>query len=147
MPSGGIEGRVVSRRGRGRSDRPQIRDPSRVSNLCSQNTGQFFSSQNEENWIDFSGLGDRFWVSQRSFLTSGGQICPLGGQFEGLGSQIRDQDPDFDLWEAKICGPKTDFPYGRANFDLWEVKTRLIWPILGLEGPKRPISGIPAWKR
>ena len=62
-------------------------------------------------------------------------------------AQIRDQDPDFDLKEAKICGPKTDFPYGRANFDLWEVKTRLIWPILGLEGPKRPISGIPAWKR
>ena len=28
------------------------------------------------------------------------------------------QDPDFDLWEAKICGPKTDFPSGRANFDL-----------------------------
>ena len=29
------------------------------------------------------------------------------------------QDPDFDLKEAKICGPKTDFPNGRANFDLW----------------------------
>ena len=29
MPSEGIEGRVVSRRGRGRSDRPQIRDPLR----------------------------------------------------------------------------------------------------------------------
>ena len=34
-------------------------------------------------------------------------------------AQIRDQDPDFDLKEAKICGPKTDFPYGRANFDLY----------------------------
>ena len=29
MPSEGIGGRVVSRRGRGRSDRPQIRDPLR----------------------------------------------------------------------------------------------------------------------
>ena len=27
-------------------------------------------------------------------------------------AQIRDQDPDFDLREAKICGPKTDFPSG-----------------------------------
>ena len=35
-------------------------------------------------------------------------------------AQIRDQDPDFDLKEAKICGPKTDFPYGRANFDLFQ---------------------------
>ena len=52
-------------------------------------------------------------------MTSGGQICPLGGQFEGLGPQIRDPDPDFDLREAKICGPKTDFPSGGANFDLW----------------------------
>jgi len=34
------------------------------------------------------------------------------------GTQIRDQDPDFDLREAKICGPKTDFPSGGANFDL-----------------------------
>ena len=33
-------------------------------------------------------------------------------------AQIRDQDPDFDLKEAKICGPKTDFPSGGANFDL-----------------------------
>jgi len=33
------------------------------------------------------------------------------------------QDPDFDLKEAKICGPKTDFPYGRANFGLlWRSK-------------------------
>ena len=28
------------------------------------------------------------------------------------------QDPDFDLKEAKICGPETDFPSGGANFDL-----------------------------
>ena len=58
--------------GRGRSDRPQKSEISKDLKLVVQNkTGQFFSSQNEENWIDFSGLGDRFWVSQRSFLTSG----------------------------------------------------------------------------
>ena len=50
--------------GRGRSDRPQKSEISKDLKLVVQNkTGQFFSSQNEENWIDFSGLGDRFWVS------------------------------------------------------------------------------------
>ena len=47
------------------------------------------------------------------------------------------QDPDFDLKEAKICGPKTDFPYGRANFDLWGGQNRSIWPIFGSIGPKK----------
>ena len=58
------------------------------------------------------------------------------------------QDPDFDLREAKICGPKTDFPYGRANFDLSQrSKPGRFGQFLGPEVPKRPISGIPAWKR
>ena len=60
--------------------------PSRVSNLCSQNTGQFYSSQNEENWINFSGLGDRFWVSWRSFLTSGRPNLPSGRPVRGSGT-------------------------------------------------------------
>ena len=40
--------------GRGRSDRPQKSEISKDLKLVVQNkTGQFFSSQNEENWIDF----------------------------------------------------------------------------------------------
>ena len=57
------------------------------------------------------------------------------------------QDPDFDLKEAKICGPKTDFPYGRANFDLLRSKPGRFGQFWGSKTPKRPISGIPAWKR
>ena len=58
------------------------------------------------------------------------------------------QDPDFDLKEAKICGPETDFPYGRANFDLfWRSKPGRFGQFWGPKVPKRPISGIPAWKR
>ena len=64
----------------------------------------------------------------------------------GPGSEI--QDPDFDLKEAKICGPKTDFPYGRANFDLLQrSKPGRFGQFWGSKTLKRPISGIPAWKR
>ena len=42
------------------------------------------------------------------------------------------QDPDFDLREAKICGPKTDFPIGGANFDLlWGSKPGRFGQFLG----------------
>ena len=54
MPSGGIEGRSSQGGGRGRSDRPQKSEISKDLKLVVQNkTGQFYSSQNEENWINF----------------------------------------------------------------------------------------------
>ena len=71
-----------------------------------------------------------------------------GGSSRVWDPRSETQDPDFDLKEAKICGPKTDFPSGGANFDLWggqnPVDLANFW---GPEVPKRPILGIPAWKR
>ena len=46
------------------------------------------------------------------------------------------QDPDFDLKEAKICGPRAYFPSGERILTSGEVKTRSIWPIFGSRGPK-----------
>ena len=54
------EGRLKEGVGGGLIDLKNLRSQ-KISNYVVQNkTGQFFSSQNEENWIDFSGLGDRF---------------------------------------------------------------------------------------
>ena len=51
---GACGGRSSQGGGRGRSDRPQKSEISKDLKLVVQNkTGQFFSSQNEENWIDF----------------------------------------------------------------------------------------------
>ena len=69
MPSGGIEGQVVSRRGRGRSDRP-LKNPrsSKISDYVVQNKlGNFSHSQNEENWIDF-------WVWETDFRSLRGHF-------------------------------------------------------------------------
>ena len=53
-PSGAYRGRSSQGGGRGRSDRPQKSEISKDLKLVVQNkTGQFFSSQNEENCIDF----------------------------------------------------------------------------------------------
>ena len=41
------------------------------------------------------------------------------------------------LREAKICGPKTDFPSGERILTSEEVKTLSIWPILGSESPQK----------
>ena len=59
-------------------------------------------------------------------MTSGRPNLPSGRPVRGSGEPGSEtQDPDFDLKEAKICGPETEFPYGRANFDLlWGSKPR-----------------------
>ena len=68
MPSEGIEGRSSQGGGRGRSDRPQIRDPSRGSQIyVVKILGNFTHSQNEENWIDF-------WVWETDFGSPGGHF-------------------------------------------------------------------------
>jgi len=46
-------------------------------------------------------------------------------------AQIRDQDPDFDLKEAKICGPKQISPTGERILTSGEVKTGRFGQFLG----------------
>jgi len=108
-------------------------------------TGQFFSSQNEENWIDFSGLGDRFWVSQRSFLTSGRPNLTSGRPDLGSGTPDRGSGrPRSEIrtliltsGRPKSVVPRQISPMGERILTSWEVKTLSIWPILGSEGPQK----------
>ena len=149
MPSGGIKGQVVSRRGKGEvwstsNSRPfwgsqiyVVKILGNFTHLKMRKIGSIF-----EVWeTDFGSLRGHFWPL-------GGQICPLGGQFEGLGPQIRDPGPWFWPQRGQNLWSQDRFPLWESEF--WpplEVKTRSIWPILGPEVPKWPILGIPAWKR
>ena len=46
------------------------------------------------------------------------------------------QDPDLGLREAKICGPKTDFPSGGANFDLQRGQNPVDLAKFGVKDPQ-----------
>ena len=62
---------------------------------------------------------------------------PSGRPVRGSGRpRSETQDPDFDLKEAKICGPKTDFPYGGANFDLWGGQNPVDLAKFGVKDPQ-----------